>query len=78
MALSVGKDRALRMWDLMRGKPSASTLLGKEGELVRWSGDGKRFVVQSGNTLDVYRTVRFFYYFPETRRLYLTACYDRI
>jgi hypothetical protein len=45
------------MWDLMRGKPSASTLLGKEGELVRWSGDGKKFVVQSGNGVDVYQTV---------------------
>lgn len=32
VALSVGKDRTLRMWDLMRGKGSASTKLGK-GEL---------------------------------------------
>lgn len=29
LALSVGKDRTLRMWDLMRGKGSASTKLGK-------------------------------------------------
>lgn len=29
VALSVGKDRALRMWDLMRGKGVASTKLGK-------------------------------------------------
>lgn len=29
LALSVGKDRALRMWDLIRGKGSASTKLGK-------------------------------------------------
>lgn len=29
VALSVGKDRTLRMWDLMRGKGSASTKLGK-------------------------------------------------
>ena len=29
IALSVGKDRTLRMWDLMRGKGSASTKLGK-------------------------------------------------
>lgn len=66
VALSVGKDRALRMWDLMRGKPSASTLLGKEGELVRWSMDGREFMVQSGNTLDVYRTVSTvpFHFFP--------------
>ncbi|KAK0489297.1 WD40-repeat-containing domain protein [Armillaria novae-zelandiae] len=29
VALSVGKDRTLRMWDLMRGKGCASTKLGK-------------------------------------------------
>jgi len=29
VALSVGKDNTLRMWDLMRGKGSASTKLGK-------------------------------------------------
>lgn len=29
VALSVGKDGALRMWDLMRGKGCASTKLGK-------------------------------------------------
>lgn len=29
VALSVGKDRTLRMWDLMRGKGSASVKLGK-------------------------------------------------
>ncbi|KAF5316643.1 hypothetical protein D9619_006246 [Psilocybe cf. subviscida] len=56
VALSVGKDRALRMWDLMRGKGVASTKLGKEGEVVRWSIDGSKFVVQSGSTMDVYAT----------------------
>ncbi|KAK1236215.1 Protein mak11 [Marasmius sp. AFHP31] len=56
VALSVGKDRALRMWDLMRGKGVASTKLGKEGEIVRWSTDGSRFVVLSGSTIDVYDT----------------------
>lgn len=56
VALSVGKDRALRMWDLMRGKGCASTKLGKEGEIVRWSVDGSLFAVQSGSTIDVYST----------------------
>ncbi|KAL1659460.1 WD40-repeat-containing domain protein [Schizophyllum commune] len=54
VALSVGKDRTLRMWDLMRGKGRASTKLGKEGEVVRWSIDGKLFIVQSGSDIDVY------------------------
>ncbi|KAG8714969.1 hypothetical protein FRC11_006299 [Ceratobasidium sp. 423] len=56
LALSVGKDRTLRMWDMMRGKGSASTKLGKEGELVRWSVSGKIFVVQAGSTLEILQT----------------------
>ncbi|KAF8630537.1 hypothetical protein AX15_002858 [Amanita polypyramis BW_CC] len=56
VALSVGKDKTLRMWDLMRGKGVASTKLGKEGEIVRWSTDGSMFVVQSGSTMDIYDT----------------------
>ncbi|KAL9713418.1 Protein mak11 [Leucoagaricus gongylophorus] len=56
VALSVGKDRALRMWDLMRGKGVASTKLGQEGEIVRWSVDGKLFLVQFGSTIDLYNT----------------------
>lgn len=60
LALSVGKDRTLRMWDLMRGKGSASVKLGKEGELVRWSVKGDRFVVQTGSSIDIYTTVSSF------------------
>ncbi|KAJ2936950.1 hypothetical protein H1R20_g131, partial [Candolleomyces eurysporus] len=56
VALSVGKDRTLRMWDLMRGKGSASTKLGKEGEVCRWSVDGSLFAVQSGSSIDIYST----------------------
>ncbi|THV02558.1 WD40 repeat-like protein [Dendrothele bispora CBS 962.96] len=56
VALSVGKDRTLRMWDLMRGKGVASTKLGKEGEVVRWSTDGSLFIVQTGSSIDIYNT----------------------
>ncbi|KAI0714190.1 WD40-repeat-containing domain protein [Cerioporus squamosus] len=56
VALSVGKDRTLRMWDLMRGKGSASTKIYKEGELVRWSADGSLFAVQAHATIDIYST----------------------
>ena len=75
VALSVGVDKTLRMWDLMRGKGSASTKLGKgthasiycvnyqadtnflEGEKVRWSTNGKLFVVQSHSNLEFFDTV---------------------
>ncbi|TFK92460.1 WD40 repeat-like protein [Polyporus arcularius HHB13444] len=56
VALSVGQDRTLRMWDLMRGKGSASTKIYKEGELVRWSSDGSLFALQAQNTIDIYST----------------------
>ncbi|KAI0057215.1 WD40 repeat-like protein [Artomyces pyxidatus] len=56
VALSVGKDRTLRMWDLMRGRGSASTKLGVEAELVRWSSTGSLLVVQYQKTLDIYST----------------------
>ncbi|PCH44568.1 WD40 repeat-like protein [Wolfiporia cocos MD-104 SS10] len=56
VALSVGKDRTLRMWDLMRGNGSASTKLGKEAEVVHWSTDGSLFVVLTQSTIDIYST----------------------
>ncbi|KAH7105904.1 WD40 repeat-like protein [Auriculariales sp. MPI-PUGE-AT-0066] len=56
LALSVGKDRTLRMWDLMRGKGSASTKIGKEGEIIRWSRSGQLFALTSQTTLDIFKT----------------------
>ncbi|KIM32943.1 hypothetical protein M408DRAFT_326639 [Serendipita vermifera MAFF 305830] len=56
VCLSVGKDRTLRMWDLMRGKGSASMKLGKEGECVRWTPSGTRFAISSGLGIEVYST----------------------
>ncbi|TKY89719.1 hypothetical protein EX895_001504 [Sporisorium graminicola] len=45
LALSVGSDRTIRMWDLMRGQAAASTRIGIEADLVRWDTLGSRFVV---------------------------------
>ncbi|KAL4062558.1 WD40-repeat-containing domain protein [Scleroderma yunnanense] len=56
VALSVGQDRTLRMWDMMRGKGSASTKLGKEGEVVRWSLKGSFFIVQCHSSLEIFST----------------------
>ncbi|KAH9981013.1 WD40-repeat-containing domain protein [Lactifluus volemus] len=56
VALSVGKDRTLYMWDLMRGKRAASMKLGFEGELVRWSTTGSILIVQHQKTINVYST----------------------
>ncbi|KZT59469.1 WD40 repeat-like protein [Calocera cornea HHB12733] len=56
VALSVGKDRTLRMWDLIRGKGVASVKLGKEGELVRWNAEGTMFAVGATKEVDLYTT----------------------
>ena len=45
LALSVGSDRTIRMWDLMRGQAAASTRIGIEADLVKWDTMGSRFVV---------------------------------
>ena len=45
LALSVGSDRTIRMWDLMRAQAAASTRIGIEADLVRWDTLGTRFVV---------------------------------
>ncbi|EST04647.1 WD40 repeat [Kalmanozyma brasiliensis GHG001] len=45
LALSVGADRTIRMWDLMRGQAAASTRIGIEADLVKWDTMGARFVV---------------------------------
>ncbi|PWN51651.1 WD40 repeat-like protein [Violaceomyces palustris] len=49
LALSVGSDRTIRMWDLMRGRPAASTRIGTEADSVRWDTQGKRLIVLSNN-----------------------------
>ncbi|KAI9440753.1 WD40-repeat-containing domain protein [Lactarius indigo] len=56
IALSVGKDRTLYMWDLMRGRRAASVKLGFEGELVRWSTTGSLLIVQYQKIINVYST----------------------
>ena len=80
VALSVGKDRTLYMWDLMRGRRGASVKLGfgmyrksrgasakdccAEGELVRWSTAGSMLIVQYQKTINFYSTVRISSLFP--------------
>lgn len=56
LALSVGKDKTIRMWDLMRGVGAASTKIGEEGEKVRWDTKGQRFAVLAGPHLRVHDT----------------------
>jgi len=60
VCLSVGKDKNLRMWDLVAGKSVATLKLGTEGDVVRWNTKGTKFGVITGSTLIVYGIVRLF------------------
>ncbi|KAM0793651.1 hypothetical protein ACM66B_001082 [Microbotryomycetes sp. NB124-2] len=54
VALSVGQDKMLRMWDLVAGKAVSTMKLGAEGDVVRWNTDGTKFATICGNQLTVY------------------------
>ena len=56
LALSVGSDRTIRMWDLMRGQAAASTRIGIEADLVRWDTLGSRFCVLAYRQAMIFRT----------------------
>ena len=60
VALSVGQDKMLWMWDMMRGKGKGATKLSKEGEGVRWDMTGRRFIVIAGKSIDIYTIVGLF------------------
>ncbi|WVQ80447.1 hypothetical protein IAT38_002552 [Cryptococcus sp. DSM 104549] len=54
VALSVGKDWTLKMWDLMRGRGAASLPLGSEPELVKFSQQGTHFAVLFPKKIQIY------------------------
>ncbi|KAL1407666.1 Protein mak11 [Vanrija albida] len=58
VALSVGKDKTLKMWDLMRGRGAASLALGDEAELVKFSPKGTHFAVLYPRKVELYSLVR--------------------
>ncbi|WFD29941.1 Protein mak11 [Malassezia sp. CBS 17886] len=56
VALSVGADRTIRMWDLMRGVGSGSVKIGIEAERIDWNTTGHRFGVLAGRQVMVFAT----------------------
>lgn len=59
VALSVGKDHTLKMWDLMRGRGAASLQLGSEAELVKFSPRGTHFAVLYPRKVEIYSLVSY-------------------
>ncbi|CAM9340916.1 unnamed protein product [Phaeothamnion confervicola] len=54
MALSVARDRTLRLWNLVEGRAAYIKRLPGAAELVRWSPAGDRFVVVITDALHIY------------------------
>ncbi|CAM9328553.1 unnamed protein product [Ectocarpus sp. 12 AP-2014] len=54
MALSVSRDRTLRLWNLLEGRCAYIKRLQGEGELVKWSPAGDSYLVVVGSTVSVY------------------------
>ncbi|GFS72956.1 p21-activated protein kinase-interacting protein 1-like [Trichonephila clavipes] len=54
MALSVGKDKTLRTWNLIKGRSAYVTNTKNAADIVRWTPDGSHFLVSSGTSIDVY------------------------
>lgn len=60
VALSVGKDQTLKMWDLMRGRGAASLALGQEAEIVKFAPSGTHFAVLYPRKVEIYSLVSSF------------------
>ena len=56
VALSVGADRMIRMWDLMRGVGASSVKIGVAAERILWDTLGKRFAVMAGRQVMIFAT----------------------
>lgn len=56
IALSVGKERSLRLWNLMTGKQAHSAVLPHEPRRIVFSESGGRYAVLADNSVLVYTT----------------------
>ncbi|XP_022244657.1 p21-activated protein kinase-interacting protein 1-like isoform X2 [Limulus polyphemus] len=54
LLLSIGKDKTLRTWNLIKGRSAYVTNIKAVGEFVLWSPDGSKFLVSLKNRIDVY------------------------
>jgi WD40 repeat protein len=56
LALSVGVDKTLRTWNLVKGRSAFITNLKEEAHLVRWSPDGSSYLIAFDTYIEVYAT----------------------
>jgi len=56
LALSVGKDRALKTWNLVKGRTGYVTNLKGVADSVKWSPSGDFYAVSIDSRVDIYGT----------------------
>jgi len=54
LALSLAKDRSLKTWNLIKGRPAFTTNIKAVGDLVQWSPDGTIYAVVINHRVDIY------------------------
>ncbi|XP_070555824.1 p21-activated protein kinase-interacting protein 1-like [Ptychodera flava] len=54
LAMSIGKDKSLRTWNLIIGRTAYITNIKKVGELILFSPSGNNYVVATDTKIDVY------------------------
>ncbi|XP_065670260.1 p21-activated protein kinase-interacting protein 1-like isoform X2 [Hydra vulgaris] len=53
LALSVSKDKSIKTWNLLTGRPAYTTSIKEVGEIIRWSPSGDSYAVVVGCKLTV-------------------------
>lgn len=54
LALTVGKDRAMKTWNLIKGRTAYVTNIKAVADAVMWTPDGNSYAVATNNVVNVY------------------------
>lgn len=55
LALSVGRDKTLRTWNLIEGRSAFIKNIKQEAHIVKWSPKGEKYIVVIDNKVDIYQ-----------------------
>ncbi|KAJ1921641.1 60s ribosome biogenesis protein mak11 [Tieghemiomyces parasiticus] len=54
LALSVSSDRTIRVWNLLTGRKASAYKIGREGLVIKWLADAKRYMILTDRELLIY------------------------
>ncbi|KAK3577574.1 hypothetical protein CHS0354_026539 [Potamilus streckersoni] len=54
LALTVGKDKTLRTWNLLTGRSAYITNIKKDADIVKWTPDGEMYIIICSNQITLY------------------------